>query len=83
MTVTSNRIALTLKNDLAEIEDDGRPFNPLETPPPNVGASLPEKPIGGLGIHLAKTMMDSMAYRREAEKNILTIRKKIAIDQRR
>jgi anti-sigma regulatory factor (Ser/Thr protein kinase) len=67
---------------MAEIEDDAQPFNPLEAPPPDVNAPLRERPLGGLGIHLARTMMDAMAYRRENGKNILTIRKKIAIEQR-
>jgi len=67
---------------IAETEDDARPFNPLTAPAPEVGAPLHEKPLGGLGIHLAKTMMEGMAYRREREKNILTMRKKICIDQK-
>jgi len=62
---------------VAELEDDARPFNPLEAPAPDVEAPLQERPIGGLGIHLAKTMMDDMAYRREGEKNILILKKKI------
>jgi anti-sigma regulatory factor (Ser/Thr protein kinase) len=63
-----------------EIEDDAKPFNPLEAPAPDVETPLAEKPIGGLGIHLARTMMGGMAYRRERGKNILTMRKKIASD---
>ncbi len=65
---------------VTEIEDDAKPFNPLETPPPDVEAPLAEKPLGGLGIHLTRTMMDSVAYRRERGKNILAMRKKIASD---
>jgi anti-sigma regulatory factor (Ser/Thr protein kinase) len=65
-----------------EIEDDARPFNPLEAAAPEVEAPLAEKPLGGLGIHLTRKMMDGMAYRREREKNILTMRKKIAIDHK-
>jgi anti-sigma regulatory factor (Ser/Thr protein kinase) len=67
---------------VVEIEDDARPFNPLEAAPPEVDAPLAEKPLGGLGIHLTRKMMDGMAYRREREKNILTMRKKIAIDHK-
>jgi anti-sigma regulatory factor (Ser/Thr protein kinase) len=67
-----------------EIEDDARPFNPLEAAAPWPGrpaveTPLAERPLGGLGIHLTRKMMDGMAYRREREKNILTMRKKIAI----
>ncbi|MDZ7364120.1 MAG: ATP-binding protein [candidate division KSB1 bacterium] len=73
------RFHLEAGDFVVEIEDDARPFNPLEAPTPDVEAPLAEKPIGGLGIHLTRTMMDGMAYRRERGKNILAMRKKIAI----
>lgn len=76
------RLELIDEELVAEIEDDARPFNPLEAPTPEVDAPLLEKPVGGLGIYFAKTMMDGMAYRREHEKNILTMRKKIIIDHK-
>lgn len=75
------RLAIAADELVAEIEDEARPFNPLEAPPPEVNALLQEKPLGGLGIHLARTMTDAMAYRRENGKNILTFRKKIASPQ--
>lgn len=75
------RLAIAADEVVAEIEDEARPFNPLEAPPPEVNAPLPEKPLGGLGIHLARTMTDAMAYRCENGKNILTFRKKFASPQ--
>ena len=33
--------------------------------------------IGGLGIHLVRQIMDSIEYRREDGKNILTLTKKL------
>lgn len=77
------RVRLTIAaNELvAEVEDEARPFNPLEAPAPEVNAPLQDKPLGGLGIHLARTMTDAMAYRRENGKNILTFRKKFASPQ--
>ncbi len=60
----------------AELEDDGKPFNPLETPPPDLTPSLEDRPIGGLGVHFVKTMMDRVTYRREGGKNILTMSKR-------
>lgn len=77
------RLTIAAGELVAEIEDEARPFNPLAAPAPAVDAPLPEKPLGGLGIHLARTMTDEMAYRRENGKNILTFRKKFAIAQRR
>jgi serine/threonine-protein kinase RsbW len=62
---------------VAEIEDSGRAFNPMDAPPPNLEASLDERTLGGLGIHLVKSLMDKVEYRREGSKNVLTIRKRI------
>jgi serine/threonine-protein kinase RsbW len=61
----------------AEVEDAGRPFNPLDAPAPDLNASLDERTVGGLGIHLVKSLMDRVEYRREGEKNVLTVRKRI------
>jgi len=61
-----------------EVEDDGRPFNPLETAPPDVSTSVEDRPIGGLGIHLARRVMDDLEYRRQRGKNVLVMRKTVA-----
>ena len=58
-----------------EVEDDGRPFNPLEAPEPAVNRPLQERPIGGLGIYLVRRVMDSLEYRRQQGKNVLVMRK--------
>src|SRR3954453_1156542 len=36
---------------LLTITDDGRPFNPLEAPAPDLNLPIEERPLGGLGIH--------------------------------
>jgi anti-sigma regulatory factor (Ser/Thr protein kinase) len=72
------RLAIAGSEIVAEIEDDARTFNPLEAPAPKVETPLQEKPLGGLGIHLSRTMLDRLEYRRENGKNILTIRKKFS-----
>ncbi|HEX3026476.1 MAG TPA: ATP-binding protein [Clostridia bacterium] len=61
-----------------EIRDDGIPFNPLKQPEPDLSQNIEERPIGGLGIHLVRKMMDAVDYRREEGCNILTIKKHIA-----
>lgn len=33
--------------------------------------------LGGLGIHLVRSLMDRVEYRRENAKNVLTMRKRI------
>jgi sigma-B regulation protein RsbU (phosphoserine phosphatase) len=60
----------------AEVEDDGQPFNPLEAPEPDTTKPLEERTIGGLGIHLVRTLMDGLEYKRQQERNLLTITKK-------
>ena len=60
------------------IEDDARPFNPLEALAPDVDAPVAERPIGGLGIYLVRRVMDDLEYRRERGKNVLVMRKTVA-----
>ncbi len=60
-----------------EITDDGKPFDPLEQAPvPNTTGELLDRKIGGLGIHLVRTMMDELEYRREEGKNHLILVKR-------
>jgi serine/threonine-protein kinase RsbW len=77
-----HEIALTLSVGggalVAELADDGRAFDPLQVPPPDLDSDLESRPIGGLGVHFMKTLMDEVAYRREGERNILTMRKQFA-----
>jgi anti-sigma regulatory factor (Ser/Thr protein kinase) len=56
-----------------EVEDDGIAFDPLRAAGPPVPASLAEAKIGGLGIHLIRSMLDECHYHREAGKNRLTM----------
>ncbi|MGH7494507.1 MAG: ATP-binding protein [bacterium] len=63
---------------VAEVTDDARPFNPLEAPPADTTSPLPARQVRGLGIHLARAVMDAMEYRREQGKNILVMKKRIA-----
>ena len=57
--------------------DGGVAFDPLAKEDPDVTLPAEQRKIGGLGIFLVKKTMDEVTYRREDEKNILCIRKKI------
>jgi len=57
--------------------DQGMSFDPLSQDTPDLDAPIEERPIGGLGVHLVKTLCDEVEYRREEESNILTVRKRL------
>jgi anti-sigma regulatory factor (Ser/Thr protein kinase) len=61
-----------------EVEDDGREFNPLTLPQVDTGAPLEQRAIGGLGVHMVRQLMDSVEYRRETGRNILTMTRSAA-----
>jgi serine/threonine-protein kinase RsbW len=68
----------TAGNELvASVHDNGKPFNPLEVKPPDLNAPLEERELGGLGVHLVRSLMDQVSYARENDQNVLTVRKKI------
>jgi anti-sigma regulatory factor (Ser/Thr protein kinase) len=58
------------------LQDEGKPFNPLMAPEPDVNAAAQKRKIGGLGIHFVRKTMDELIYERKNGKNILHIRKK-------
>ena len=58
---------------LLRFTDWGPPFNPLEQSAPDVGAVLEERQVGGLGIHLVRHTADEVSYRRDGEKNVLSV----------
>lgn len=59
-----------------DVEDDGRPFNPLQIPPPDLDRPLEQRNVGGLGLHLVRELTSSIEYTRREEKNHLVMRKK-------
>lgn len=72
-------VHLRLAGDVvhAEVIDDGRPFNPIDVPAPDLDAPIDKRRIGGLGVHLVREMMDELDYRRENGRNILALSKRV------
>lgn len=63
----------------AWIVDNGPAFDPLQDAAlPDLDLSVEERPIGGLGIHLVKSLMDGAEYRRDHDRNVLHLRKRHA-----
>ncbi len=57
--------------------DEGKPYDPLAKPDPDVTLSAEERQVGGLGIYMVKKSMDDVWYQYEDGRNILTIQKKL------
>ena len=72
-------IRMVLEADTLTIDiiDGGRAFNPLsEAPEPDLTSDVEDRPIGGLGVYLVRKVMDDLHYRREMDKNHITLVKK-------
>ena len=61
------------------IIDSGKPFDPTVQAPVDTTLSAHERPIGGLGIHIVREIMDSINYERIDNLNVLTLRKRLKI----
>ena len=60
------------------ITDQGKAFDPTQGGKADISLSAEERPIGGLGILLVRSLMDSINYERYEGKNVLTLKKMIS-----
>ncbi len=74
----SIRLSRSGENLTIVIEDDGSAFDPTQSPEVDLTLSLEDRPIGGLGLHMVKKMMDSLVYERVDAKNRLTMQRDLA-----
>ena len=70
-------ISFSFKNDTLalEVNDDGIPFNPLESKAFDPEIPLEERETGGMGIHIALGLVDEIEYFRKQNKNFLVMKK--------
>lgn len=75
---------ITIKTEITEdkkltiqLIDSGIPFNPLEKEDPDIDLPMEDRKIGGLGIFMVKTIMDSLEYKYENGNNILILTKQL------
>ena len=55
--------------------DEGKRYDPLEKPDPDITLSAEERDIGGLGIFMTKKLTDDIRYEYKDGKNILITEK--------
>ncbi len=72
-------ITLRLTADVLTIElkDTARAYDPREAPAPRFDLPIDERGPGGLGVHIVRSIMDTMDYRRERGQNIVTMTKNL------
>lgn len=59
------------------ISDTGMPFDPTAQKDADITLPVEERPIGGLGIHLIREIMDNVSYDYVDRHNVLTLTKNI------
>jgi anti-sigma regulatory factor (Ser/Thr protein kinase) len=75
--VAELQLAISSEAVRMEFRDTGPPFNPLDVPPLELEGRTGERGIGGLGLHLVKSLMDEAAYSREGNTNVLVLIKHV------
>jgi serine/threonine-protein kinase RsbW len=77
----SHNIALDFKKAgdelIITIIDDGKEFDPTLRAEPDITLSVEDRPVGGLGIHLIKKIMNKVEYKRVENRNYLLLKKNI------
>ncbi|CAA6804741.1 MAG: Serine phosphatase RsbU, regulator of sigma subunit [uncultured Aureispira sp.] len=58
---------------IIQLTDAGIPFNPFETPEPDISIPLEDREVGGLGILLVKKLMDGYSYKRQVNLNVTSM----------
>lgn len=72
------RVRISRTRDFLEIEvqDDAPYFDPFNAAPlPDVGASVEDRQIGGLGVHLVRSLMDDVLASYDGTGNRITLKK--------
>lgn len=60
-----------------EVSDDARPFDPLAAAEPDLDTPASQRPLGGLGIHLVRSLADEARYARRGRYNRLVLFRRI------
>lgn len=73
-------IAVELQPDrlVVTLTDNGRAFDPFGRDAPDTTLSVADRPIGGLGIHLVRKLLDDVSYERRGDTNVVVLAKRLA-----
>jgi anti-sigma regulatory factor (Ser/Thr protein kinase) len=74
--VATLEVALATDELVITLSDNGPPFDPFQRAAPDTSLSIEERPIGGLGIHLVRHMVDEATYHRRGDQNVTVITKR-------
>ena len=74
-------IELSLEQDRLTIEfsDDGKPFDPLAEPVPDLDLPAESRLPGKLGLHILRAFVDEASYCRNRDRNVLRMVRRITI----
>ncbi len=61
------------------LRDHGHPFDPKQVAAPNLSLPLKKRPVGGLGLHLMRTLMDEVRFDFAPGQNTLVMIKRNAV----
>lgn len=62
---------------IIKIEDDGIPFNPAKYSTPDMDTKIEDRTTGNMGIHIVRSITDTIEYKRKDKMNILTLKKQL------
>jgi serine/threonine-protein kinase RsbW len=62
--------------------DDGQPFDPLAFRGPDLEGAAEERVIGGLGLHIVRSLVHQARYRRKGGRNHLYLVRRIGLLRR-
>jgi len=65
-----DRVAVT-------ITDDGKPFDPFDVAAPDTALPVADRPLGGLGLHLVRGLLDEVSYERRSGRNVVFLAKRL------
>jgi serine phosphatase RsbU (regulator of sigma subunit)/anti-sigma regulatory factor (Ser/Thr protein kinase) len=73
-------VRMSISEEWLEIilKDDAPPFDPFQdAPSPDLEATVDERPMGGLGVHLVKTLMDDARAYYDGSGNLIVLLKTV------